>query len=111
MLHASRPHDSGRLSGGQGVFPFGSCGRSCQTARHCVNLLAAVRMADNRRDNRAVALLAPRDELERRVRRILDQAANRPGHIFNLGHGILQETPVENVKAVVEMVHEFSKRL
>ncbi|HTP11121.1 MAG TPA: uroporphyrinogen decarboxylase [Anaerolineae bacterium] len=57
-----------------------------------------------------VALFAPRDELERRVRRILDQAAKRPGHIFNLGHGILQETPVENVKAVVEMVHEFSQR-
>ncbi len=57
-----------------------------------------------------IALFAPRDELERRVRRILDQAANRPGHIFNLGHGILQETPVENVKAVVEMVHEYSQR-
>ncbi len=57
-----------------------------------------------------VALFAPRDELERRVRRILDLAANRPGHIFNLGHGILPETPVENVKAVVEMVHEFSQR-
>ncbi len=57
-----------------------------------------------------VALFAPRDELERRVRRILEQAANRPGHIFNLGHGILPETPVENVKTVVEMVHEFSRR-
>ena len=57
-----------------------------------------------------VALFAPRAELERRVRRLLDQAANRPGHIFNLGHGILPETPVENVKAVVEMVHEFSQR-
>src|SRR5512139_2284245 len=57
-----------------------------------------------------VALFAPRAELERRVRRILHQAANRPGHIFNLGHGILPETPVENVKAVVEMVHEFSRR-
>jgi uroporphyrinogen decarboxylase len=56
------------------------------------------------------ALFAPRDELERRVKIILQQAANRPGHIFNLGHGILQETPVENVKAVVEMVHEFSQR-
>jgi DNA helicase-2/ATP-dependent DNA helicase PcrA len=41
---------------------------------------------------------------------ILHEAANRPGHIFNLGHGILPETPVESVKAVVEMVHEFSHR-
>ncbi len=57
-----------------------------------------------------VTLFAPRDELERRVRRILDQAAHRPGHIFNLGHGILPETPVENVKAVAELVHEFSQR-
>ena len=56
------------------------------------------------------ALFAPRDELARRVRRILAQATQRPGHIFNLGHGILPETPVENVKAVVEMVHEFSRR-
>jgi len=55
-----------------------------------------------------VALFAPRPELKRRVRAILDQAGGRPGHIFNLGHGILPETPVENVKAVVEMVHEFS---
>ncbi|MBI3763321.1 MAG: uroporphyrinogen decarboxylase [Chloroflexi bacterium] len=51
------------------------------------------------------ALFAPRPELERRVRAILDQAGGRPGHIFNLGHGILPETPVANVKAVVEMVH------
>ena len=57
-----------------------------------------------------VALFASRAELERRVKIILQQAAHRPGHIFNLGHGILPETPVENVKAVVEMVHEFSQR-
>ncbi|MEK7278222.1 MAG: uroporphyrinogen decarboxylase, partial [Chloroflexota bacterium] len=57
-----------------------------------------------------VALFAPRPELERRVRAILDQAAGRPGHIFNVGHGILPETPLENVHAVVEMVHEFSVR-
>jgi len=51
------------------------------------------------------ALLAPRPELERRVERILDQAGGRPGHIFNLGHGILPETPVEAARAVVERVH------
>jgi uroporphyrinogen decarboxylase len=56
------------------------------------------------------ALFAPRPELERRVRRVLEQAGGRPGHIFNLGHGIWPETPVENVRAVVEMVHEYSVR-
>jgi len=55
-----------------------------------------------------VALLAPLPELERRVRRILEQAGGRPGHIFNLGHGILPETPVENVQAVVEIVHGWA---
>jgi uroporphyrinogen decarboxylase len=57
-----------------------------------------------------VALFAPRPELERQVRAILEQAAGRPGHIFNLGHGLLPETPVDNVKAVVALVHEFSVR-
>jgi uroporphyrinogen decarboxylase len=56
-----------------------------------------------------VALFAPRAELEKRVRVILKQADGRPGHIFNVGHGILPETPVENVQAAVEMVHEFSE--
>jgi uroporphyrinogen decarboxylase len=51
-----------------------------------------------------VALLAPRPELERRVRNVLQHAAGRAGHIFNLGHGILPETPVANVRAVVELV-------
>ena len=51
------------------------------------------------------ALLAPRAELERRVRDVLARAAGRPGHIFNLGHGVLPETPVEAVQAVVEWVH------
>ncbi len=52
-----------------------------------------------------VALLAPRPELERQVRDVLARAAGRPGHIFNLGHGVLPETPVDAVKAVVEWVH------
>ena len=52
-----------------------------------------------------VALLAPLPELERRVRDILGRAAGSPGHIFNLGHGVLPETPVEAVQAVVDWVH------
>jgi uroporphyrinogen decarboxylase len=53
-----------------------------------------------------VALFADREVLLTQAKRILDQAGGRPGHIFNLGHGILPETPVENVIALVEMVHE-----
>ncbi len=49
-------------------------------------------------------LFAPRERLLARVDEVLGQAAGRPGHIFNLGHGILPGTPVENVKAVVEHV-------
>jgi uroporphyrinogen decarboxylase len=54
-----------------------------------------------------VTLFAPLPELKARVHDVLRRAGGRPGHIFNLGHGILQHTPVDNVKAVVEMVHEF----
>ena len=54
-----------------------------------------------------VALFAEREVLQAQARRVLDQAGKRPGHIFNLGHGILPETPVENVIALVEMVHEL----
>ena len=53
-------------------------------------------------------LFAPLPEIKRRVYDILRRADGRPGHIFNLGHGILQNTPVDNVKAVVDMVHEYS---
>jgi uroporphyrinogen decarboxylase len=56
-----------------------------------------------------VALFAGRDQLRAQARSILDQAGGRPGHIFNLGHGILPETPVENVIALVEAVHEMSQ--
>jgi len=41
---------------------------------------------------------------------VLDRAGGRPGHIFNLGHGILKETPVENVVALVDYVHAASQR-
>ena len=53
------------------------------------------------------ALLAPLPELKAKVTELLKRTGTRPGHIFNLGHGILPETPVENVKAVVQMVREF----
>jgi len=57
------------------------------------------------------ALLFTTPEVVRReAKKILDQAAGRPGHIFNLGHGIMPETPVENVLALVEAVHEYSRR-
>jgi uroporphyrinogen decarboxylase len=55
-----------------------------------------------------VALFANQDYLRGQARKILGEAGGRPGHIFNLGHGILPETPVENVIALVEAVHEMS---
>jgi uroporphyrinogen decarboxylase len=51
------------------------------------------------------ALLAPAAERDRQVRDILARAGGRPGHIFNLGHGVLPETDVEAVRAVVDLVH------
>jgi uroporphyrinogen decarboxylase len=56
------------------------------------------------------ALLASPRDIRRRVEDILTRAGGRPGHIFNLGHGVFPETPVENVIAMVEAVHELSAR-
>ena len=58
-----------------------------------------------------VTLFASHDELRAQVTRVLKEADGRPGHIFNLGHGILPQTPVENVVALVDMVHEISGEL
>src|SRR5271156_4960168 len=55
-----------------------------------------------------VLLFADWKEIKSRAEEILRQAAGRPGHIFNLGHGILPETPVENVKALCDFVRERS---
>jgi uroporphyrinogen decarboxylase len=55
-----------------------------------------------------VTLFASPDHLRAEARKILEQAGGRPGHIFNLGHGILPETPVDNVVALIEAVHEMS---
>jgi uroporphyrinogen decarboxylase len=56
-----------------------------------------------------LALYAPLHEIERRVADILRRAGGRPGHIFNLGHGILPTTPIEHVAATIDMVHKLSQ--
>jgi uroporphyrinogen decarboxylase len=55
-----------------------------------------------------VVLFADWKQVKAGARRILDQAGGKLGHIFNLGHGILPETPVENVRALAEYVQEHS---
>jgi uroporphyrinogen decarboxylase len=57
-----------------------------------------------------VILFGPMDLIEREVKRILDCVEGRPGHIFNLGHGILPNTPPDHVATLVDMVHEYSSR-
>ncbi len=52
-------------------------------------------------------LLGPIEETKRQADRILRQAAGRPGHIFNLGHGILPQTPVDHVLALIDHVHQW----
>src|SRR5579875_2800607 len=55
------------------------------------------------------ALFAPLSELKTKVADLLQRTGNRPGHIVNLGHGLLPETPVDNVKAVVQMVRDMHR--
>jgi uroporphyrinogen decarboxylase len=50
-------------------------------------------------------LLSPWPVVEHETQRILDGVNHRPGHIFNLGHGVLPETPVDNLQRLVELVH------
>ncbi len=57
-----------------------------------------------------LVLLAEEPVIRRETHRILEQAAGRPGHVFNLGHGILPETQVDHVIRFVDLVHEFSLR-
>jgi uroporphyrinogen decarboxylase len=57
-----------------------------------------------------IVLCADRATIESQAKFILDDVQGRPGHIFNLGHGIIPETPVDNVKALVDFVHEYSAR-
>ncbi len=55
-------------------------------------------------------LLAPRDIAVKRAKQIVREAEGRDGHIFNLGHGIVPEVPVDTVKAVIDAVHETARR-
>jgi uroporphyrinogen decarboxylase len=57
-----------------------------------------------------LVLFADKDEIEKQVRAILQKADGKPGHVFNLGHGILPRTPVENAKYLVELVHDLTKK-
>jgi uroporphyrinogen decarboxylase len=57
-----------------------------------------------------VILFGSVDLIKKEVKRILDRVGGRPGHIFNLGHGILPNTPVENVAALIEVVHQYSSK-
>jgi uroporphyrinogen decarboxylase len=57
-----------------------------------------------------VILLGPTDLIEREVKRILEAAGGRPGHIFNLGHGILPNTPVDHVKVLIDAVHRYRSK-
>jgi uroporphyrinogen decarboxylase len=57
-----------------------------------------------------LVLFADQSVIKKEVKRILSEAGGRAGHIFNLGHGILPTTPVDNAIALVDMVHEFSQR-
>ena len=57
-----------------------------------------------------VRLFDSGESLKASVKAILDEVGNRPGHIFNLGHGILPGTPEENVRMVAELVHQLSER-
>ena len=58
-----------------------------------------------------VILFGPVDRIEKETRRILDCVGGRPGHIFNLGHGILPDTPVDHVAALINTVHEYSSQV
>lgn len=57
-----------------------------------------------------VTLFADKETIKKRAIEILDKAEGRPGHIFNLGHGILPQTPVDNVKYLVEVVQSYKNK-
>jgi uroporphyrinogen decarboxylase len=54
-----------------------------------------------------LVLMAPIPEIKKQAARIIDSVHDRTGHIFNLGHGIIKETPVDHVAALVDFVHQY----
>jgi uroporphyrinogen decarboxylase len=57
-----------------------------------------------------LSMFLPQEKIEERVKDVLSRASSAKGHIFNLGHGVVPQTPPENVVALVEMVHRLSKK-
>jgi uroporphyrinogen decarboxylase len=57
-----------------------------------------------------IVLCADRRAVAMQAGMLLDEVGGKPGHIFNLGHGIVPETPVDNVKYLVDLVHERTAR-
>ena len=57
-----------------------------------------------------VVLFAEPDEIRRQAGRVLERAEKRPGHIFNLGHGILPQTPVDHLRVLIDYVHDATAR-
>jgi uroporphyrinogen decarboxylase len=57
-----------------------------------------------------IILLSSIELMEKEVKRILDDIGGKPGHIFNLGHGVLPNTAVDHVAALVDLVHEYSSK-
>ncbi len=58
-----------------------------------------------------LCLLSTQSYIKNEAKKILDKTSGIPGHIFNLGHGVLPSTPVDNVLALVDMVHEYSQNI
>ena len=67
-------------------------------------------MSDTTANLDPAILLSGVAEIRREAARILDAVGARPGHVFNLGHGVYKETPVDHVIALVDIVHELSAR-
>jgi uroporphyrinogen decarboxylase len=103
------------LTGNPALLPL-----QCEAGGQVIGIDWRVDMADARRvigPKRAVqgnldpiSLFADRETLRTRAKAVIDAAGPQPGHIFNLGHGVLPDMAPENVKALVQMVHEMGAR-